>query len=394
MKPRAPREPVVTPHQLDLWSSNMSDLYSSLEGEIIRLIIKRLNSGQADITQWQAQKLSELRLFNNDVAKLLSEVTSVAEPQIEKMFADAGKGIIDDIDRAMPYVKKLIPNNLDNVMRAYTNQSWSDIDNYVNQTLITTQYGIGSAQRAYQTVLNETSAAFNTGLYNFEQSVERSIMKLAQKGIRTNLTDRGGNTWTLEGYTRTVLKSTLGNTYDSLRKERMSEYGIHTVVVTSHAGARKQCSIIQGNVVDLRDPSSLPDDSEYKSIYDPTWGADYGTAGGHRGINCAHLHIPFIPGVNTNNQPEFSQELNEKVAKDRDTQRRIEREIVKYKKNLMVATELDGENAPYWRSMVSRRQKAMRVHLDNNGEYLSRNYKREKVYTPLFTLLEDFSYDQ
>lgn len=52
-----PRNPRITPTQLDLYSSNMSDLYQSLEGEIIRIIIKRLNSGHSDITMWQAQKL-------------------------------------------------------------------------------------------------------------------------------------------------------------------------------------------------------------------------------------------------------------------------------------------------------------------------------------------------
>lgn len=388
-----PRNPKITPTQLDLYSSNMSDLYNSLEGEIIRIIIKRLKGGSDDITVWQAQKLQELRLFNNDVAKLLSEVTSVAEPQIEKMFADAGKGIINDIDNAMPYVKKLMPNDLDNVMRAYHNQSWSEINNYVNQTLITTQYGVGTAQRAYTQVLNNTAAAFNTGLYTLEQSVERSVMQLAQKGIDSTFIDRGGHTWSLERYTRTVLKSTLGNTYDAVRKERMSEYDVHTVVVTSHAGAREKCSIIQGNVVDLRYPEEIPADSEYKSIYDPYWQAEYETASGHRGIECKHLHIVFVPGVNTNNQPKFDAELNAEVAKNRDTQRRIEREIVKYKKNLMVAKELGSENEGYWRSMVSKRQKAMRNHLKENGEYLSRNYKREAVYTPLSTLLEDFAYD-
>lgn len=382
----------VTPHQLDLWSSNMGNLYNSLEGEIIRILIKRLNKGSTDITYWQAQKMQELRLFNNEVAVLLSRVTGVAEDEIINMFEATGVGAVKGIDRSVPYVDKPMPANLDNVMKAYKDQAWSDIDNYVNQTLITTNYGIGSAQRAYQDVLNRTTAMFNTGLYTFEQSLERSITELAQKGIQTTLTDRGGHTWSLERYTRTVLKSTLGNTYDTLRKERMAEYDVHTVVVTSHAGARKQCAVIQGNVVDLRLPSELPADSEYKSIYDPYWGAEYGTAGGHRGVNCRHLHVPFIPGVNTNNQPEFDNELNEKVARAQDTQRRIEREIVKYKKNLMVAQELGSDKADYWKMMVGRRQKAMREHLKSNGEYLSRNYKREKVYTPLSTLLEGFSY--
>lgn len=110
-------------------------------------------------------------------------------------------------------------------------------------------------------------------------------------------------------------------------------------------------------------------------------------------MNCKHLHIPFIPGVNTNNQPKYDDDLNESVIKARDKQRRIERDIVKYKKNLMVAKELGSETAGYWEAMVRRRQAAMREHLEGNGEYLSRNYRREKVYTPLEVLLKDFSYD-
>ena len=51
----------------------------------------------------------------------------------------------------------------------------------MNQTLITTHYGVGTAQRAYQGVLNQTAAMFNSGLYTFEQSLERAIMELAQK---------------------------------------------------------------------------------------------------------------------------------------------------------------------------------------------------------------------
>jgi hypothetical protein len=385
-------KPKITPYQLDLWSANMGDLYDSLEGEIIRIMIRRLSKGSRDIPTWEAQKMAELRVFNREVIKLLSEVTPVAESEIKRMFEVAGRQIVQDVDRELPFDPKPLPNNLDNVMRAYHNQVWSDIDNYVNQTLITTNYGIGTAQLAYQNVLNRTTAMFNTGIYTFEDALELAITELAQKGIRTILVDRGGHTWSLERYVRTVLKSTLGNSYDQLRKERMAEYGVHTVVVTSHVGARKACSKIQGHVVDLRQPSEIPEGSPYKSIYDPYWQAEYGTPGGHRGVNCRHIHIPFIPGVNTNNQPKYDAELNAEVAKAQDTQRRIEREIVKYKKNLMVAEELGSPKADHWRKMVRRRQAAIRELINENSEYLSRNYKREKVYTPLDALLKDFPF--
>jgi hypothetical protein len=380
----------MTPDELDKQIRNISSMYNSLEGEIIKIIARRLNRGNRDITYWQAQKLQELRLFNSEVVEQLSKVTKVSSPQIKQIFEDVGVGSVKDIDKAMPYPTKPLPTQLDTVLKGYLEQARSGVDNYVNQSLITTTYGIGTAQMAYTEVLNKTASWFNAGLYNFKDALEKSIIELAQKGIGSGLIDKGGRRWNLEGYVRSVLKSTLGRTYNTVRKERMAEYGVYTVLVSSHAGARPACSIIQGNVVDLRPMEEIPEDSPYKSVYDPYWQAEYETPGGHRGVNCKHLHFPFIPGVNVNNQPVFDEELNERVRVHRDTQRRIEREIVKYKKNLIVAEELGSDKVGYWQGMVRKRQAAMREHLKNNGEYLGRDYTREKVYTPLDTLLKDF----
>lgn len=371
----------------------MASLYNSLEGEILRILIKRLRGGSSNITVWQAEKLRDLHLFNDEVAAELSKLTGVAYAEIERMFQETGIEMVNDIDSYMPYQILPVPTTIDNVMRGYFEQSWSEIDNYVNQTLVSTNYGYRSiATITYQNALNRTTAYFLTGMNTIDEALEKAITEMAQQGIRTTLVDKGGHTWSLERYVRTVLKSTSSNAYNQIRTERMSEYGVHTVQVTSHMGARDACSKIQGNVVDLRPPEALPIDSKYKSIYDGYWNAEYGEAGGHRGINCAHLHIPFIDGVNTNNQPQFDEEENAEVARNRDRQRELERRIVKYKKNLMVAERMESPNTEHWRSMVSKSQKAMRDHLKENGKHLRRNYKREKVYTPLNNLLLDFSY--
>ena len=383
----------ITPHQLDLYSANMASLYNSLEGEILRILINRLRGGSSNITVWQAEKLRDLHLFNEVVAAELSKLTGVAYAEIERMFQETGIEMVNDIDSYMPYQILPVPTTIDNVMRGYFEQSWSEIDNYVNQTLVSTNYGYRSiATITYQNALNRTTAYFLTGMNSIDEALEKAITEMAQQGIRTTLVDKGGHTWSLERYVRTVLKSTSSNAYNQIRTERMSEYGVHTVQVTSHMGARDACSKIQGKVVDLRPPEALPIDSKYKSIYDGYWNAEYGEAGGHRGINCAHLHIPFIDGVNTNNQPQFDEKENAEVARNRDRQRELERRIVKYKKNLMVAERMESPNIEHWRSMVSKSQKAMRDHLKENGKHLRRNYKREKVYTPLNNLLLDFSY--
>ena len=385
---------MITPHQLDLWSNNLSHLYQSLEGELIRLIIRRLNTGHDNILDWQREKLQELHLFNKDAIKAISQVTGLAESEVTRMFESSGEKIISELDNQLPYDPLPNPTNLDDIMRSYHNQVWGDVNNYVNQTLLSTNFGYGSATtRMFNEIINKTTAAFNSGLFTFDQALERTIQQWAQKGIRSTFVDKGGHTWSLERYVRTVLKSTLGNTYDELRKDRMAEYGVHTVIVTSHMGAREACSKIQGNVVDLRPVAELPFGWEYRSIYDPYWQADYGTAGGHRGVNCRHLHIPFIPGVNTNNQPKYDPKENAKVVELNQRQRELERRVVKFKKNQMVSDALgQEENANAWGRKVRATQGALR-ELVNSNEYLRRNYSREKVYTPLNTLLKDFRYD-
>ncbi|EGO7909069.1 capsid protein [Enterococcus faecalis] len=383
---------MITPHQLDLWSSNMSHLYQSLEGELIRIIAKRLKNGNENILDWQREKLQELHLFNKETAKVISQVTGIAESEIERMFESTGQKIVKDLDKELPYDPKPMPTDLDNIMKAYHDQVWSDINNYVNQTLLSTNFGYGTAtSQMYNEIINKTVAAFISGLFTFDEALERTIQSWAQKGIKSTFVDKGGHTWSLERYVRTVLKSTLGNTYDKLRKDRMSEYDVHTVLVTSHMGARKACSKIQGHVADLRE--SVSSNEKYKSIYDPYWGAEYGTAGGHRGINCNHLHIPFIPGINTNNQPKIDAKENEKVAELTKRQRQLERQVVKFKKNQMVSEALDHtDNAKQWKQKVRANQAKLRELVDSN-EYLGRNYAREKVYTPVNTLLKDFRYD-
>lgn len=385
--------PKVTPHQLDLWSSNFSQLYNSLEGEIIRQLIKRLSNGKTDILEWQAQALKDLHLFNRDCAEYLAKVTGVAEDEVYRMFEETGIGTIESVDSAVPNATASLPTNLDNVTRAYADQAWHDIDNLVNQTLVSTNYGYGATTRMYQQTLTRTQQLFNAGFLNFDQALERAIQEMAQKGVKSTFIDKGGHTWSMERYVRTVLKSTLGNTYNQLRTERLGAYGQYLVRVSQHVGAREACSRIQGHVVDMRPMDQIPADSKYRSIYDPYWQAEYGTAGGHRGVNCGHSHFIFIDGVNTNTSKPIDPELNAKVRQLTDKQRRLERQVVKFKKNQMVSEALGNqEGADAWGKKVRANQKALRDLVSSN-EYLSRNYKREKVYTPLNTLLKDFRYD-
>ena len=233
---------MITPHQLDLWSSNMAHLYQSLEGELIRLIAKRLNTGHENILDWQREKLQELHLFNKDAIKVISQITGIAESEVTRMFESSGEKIVRDIDKQMPYDPHQLPNDLDNIMKAYHDQVWSELNNYVNQTLLSTNFGYGTATtQMFNEIINKTTAAFNSGLFTFEEALEKTIREWAQKGIRSTFVDKGGHTWSLERYARTVLKSTLNNTYDRVWRPHCNRHEPHGSSTSMFIDTRSRC---------------------------------------------------------------------------------------------------------------------------------------------------------
>ena len=231
--------------------------------------------------------------------------------------------------------------NLDQILNGYLDSQWLDLDNHVNQTLISTNYNSPIA-KSYQQVLNDTVAKVITGFQTPDKAFRSSVYAMVDKGLETDFIDKGGNPWSVERYVRTVIKSTTQRVFNDLRLERSREYGIVTALMSTHAAAREMCSHIQGGWVLMVRTDEAPAELQYvKSIYD----YGYGTPNGTRGINCSHRFYPAVPGVNTNNMPEppspeEAQANAEIVAK----QRRLEVAVRKAKQSLKAAETLGNKS--------------------------------------------------
>jgi len=371
--------PKITPEQLNIFTEPITDIYRALEEDVFLMIAKRLRTSD-DITndnvlQWQMDKLMQLRLLNEDTIKALSQVSGVAKRDIRQVVKDAGLATIDSVDHELKdvYPKRSMPSNIDNVLESYVNQTFREFDNFINQTLITSTFGSGTVARTYQRIVEETTAKMLTGTKNINQVVTETIVRWQEKGLASGFIDKGGRVWSVENYARTTITSTVNRVYNDLRMSRMDEYGVHTVLVSSLPDPRDICSKIQGGVVSMKEPGE--NTSEYPSIYD----YGYGTPGGIRGINCRHLLIPFILGVNTNNQRKYSDKNMEKHREERQKQRYLERQIRKAKQNLKVAEVIGDEDSILkYKQMVRRRHQSMRHFITETGR--TRQYSREKVY--------------
>ena len=59
---------------------------------------------------------------------------------------------------------------------------------------------------------------------------------IRDNGIKTNLVDKAGHNWSLEGYTRTVIRTTTARTYNDLRIQSMKDFDsvLATMPVIQH----------------------------------------------------------------------------------------------------------------------------------------------------------------
>lgn len=373
-----PRRPKITPHQLDMFTQPVVHVYRALEDEIFEMIAKRLVTKE-DVTQdtvfeWQVDKLNQLRLINEDTIKALAKATGKAEKEIRKAIYEAGIQTIESVDEELKGIYPPLPkpSQIDAILESYVNQTFRELDNFVNQTLITTNYGEGTVTRMYRQIVEETTGKVLTGLKTTNQAIAETVIEWSRKGIDTAFVDRGGNVWHLERYAETVIRSTVNRTYNELRMSRMEDYDIDLVLVSSLPDPREICGEIQGKVASIKEPNE--NTSKYPSIYE----FGYGTASGIRGINCRHMFFPFVDGVMENNQPQYSEEEMTKNRELRQRQRYLERQIRQAKRELKLAEIIgDEETIQAKKKLLRNRQARMREFINETGR--TRQYERERV---------------
>jgi len=369
--------PIITPYQFNLYTSQITDIYVALEDELFKQIANRLKSNPEHdkdyVLQWQVEKMQQLRMFNLETIRELSIATGIATSTIRQIIEDVGNKTIQSVDDEVSGKYKPLPppTELDLVLESYVKQAFLELDNYVNQTLITTTFGQGTVAIMYRKIVEQTTAQVLAGNKTINQAVADTVIKWADKGIKTGFVDKAGRTWHLEQYADTVIRNAVNNTYNELRLSRMDEYDIDLVLVNSYADPRPACAEIQGNVCSMSNPSSDP---KYPSIYE----FGYSEPWGIRGINCRHILYPFIDGLNTNNQIQYYEDEIREQYKLSQQQRYYERQVRKAKRSLNLANELGDEKViQKYKQLVRNRQTKVR---DFVNEYdLARRYDKERV---------------
>lgn len=371
-------------------ASKISDYYQALECQIFNLIVNALKQGdykhvdQNDVVMWQAQQLQKIGQLNHETAKIIAQKDGLSQQAVEDMIKFHGMAITDEIDDRL---KRLtgkhigVSNEVSMLVSSIAQQTWTDLQNNVNESLVSRNYGQSAVTKAYRQVLTESTTATVTGLMTHKDAVESAMYRIVDKGLPTNLTDKAGHNWSIEGYTRMVVNTTVNRTFNEVRLQRMSDFDMHLALMSSHPNSRPACAPIQGHVVNLV-PASDP---AFNPHYDTIYAHGYGKPGGTLGINCRHILFPYEPGVSENHQPQY--DPDEAIANGKlvQQQRARERAIRDAKKRLAVAEQLgDDQMVSQTKTLLRARQAKLRdfIKETNAGRdtpLLTRDYAREKI---------------
>ena len=368
-------------------ADQIADYYVKLQQKIFYLLIdsfkatrpELIDQGDSDsILEWRLRALAKIGALTKDVIKLVSNTSGKSESYIYELIRNDGlevaKNINAELSEALKQKQSVSPE-VNSIINSYVAQTFKDIDNNVNQSLLSTNYSKNGAVRAYQDIINQTVLEVQTGLKTPDRALKDNIYKWRDNGIKTKLVDKAGHSWSLEGYTRTVIRTTTARTYNDLRIQSMKDFDSVLATMSSHPAARPACALIQGKIVNIVPKEDRRYDPKYPSIYDH----GYGKASGCFGINCGHKLYPYIKGVSHNFQKQYDPEEAIEKQKIQQKQRYYERNIRRLKYDLDLARRQNDVSSERKFNQAIRGYQAKLRELVKANDFLTRQYDREQI---------------
>ncbi|MCI5650365.1 MAG: phage minor capsid protein [Fusicatenibacter sp.] len=378
--------------------------YMDMEALIMQNIIRHVKDyGQLiDSDDWLLQKLAELGKLNKENIAIIAKAAWLSREAVEKMCYDVADTVMERIEPGLNELERVgvvegaVParksRNVQNAVKAVHRQAWDSL-NTCNTTMLymardaykslvqktaTRAKEIANKQEFLDT-LGKHATAEIVGAESRQQAIRSVIKEFNEKGIPA-FVDKAGRQWTPEAYVSMTLRATAGNVSTEAMMARMNDRGLSLIQMSSHAGARPKCAKDQGKIFDRNNGKGYVEDINGKKIpFYPLKSSSYGEPDGILGINCGHHGVPFIPGISTERYfPTEDFEENDRLYKQMQTQRGLERDVRKQKRLCMLYDEAGDENA-FEEAAVSLKSKEAQLADYVGKNDLIRRKDREQV---------------
>jgi hypothetical protein len=362
-----------TPEQIQQSSLFINELYQELELELLTNIGRKLATNQTitqdNVLQWQVTKLQQLGPLQEEQIKTIARASGKTPEAVKAWIREIGFMAVNEIEAGMAAalpgatVTAVSQSNVLLGTLLLFEQNAINTMNLVNTTLLS------SSQQVYIDIVNKSTAEVLTGLSTHDQAMRKVAKQWAEKGVPA-LIDKAGKRWSTEAYVNMVTRSISSQVAAKAQESRMDEYNIDLVEISSHVGSRPSHFEYQGNIYSRSGRAK-----RYPALASTTYGKIDGII---TGINCGHQFYPFVNGKSIRRPNPYDKRQSEKLYKESQRQRSIEREIRAGKKELrMMEAMKDETGIKEAKQNIRMKQAKMRRFIDMTGR--TRRYKREQI---------------
>ena len=370
-------------------SEPLAEIFMSMEDDLLRAIAKQIAEG-GEInasSEWRLLKLAQGGALTAEAVRIITKYLGSQDEELTRVIAAAALGVIDTLEPAFQqcaldgFVSDAseIPMSAMSakIISTYRKQAATDL-NLVNTVMM---YKAGSRYKElvnkiydeanrqdYLNILGKHTASVVTGAEARQKAVSSCIREFADKGIPA-FVDKAGREWSPEAYINMDIRTTVSNTANAAQDAVCDRYGVDLIEVSSHMGARPKCAPYQGKIFSRSNQSGIAHDGNGREIrYEPLSSTSYGQPDGLFGINCRHQKYPFVDGVNFRTYFPYDEAENAKRYKEFQTQRAMERDIRKKKRECMMLEETgDAEALKAARADLRQSKKAYNAYSDEHG---------------------------
>lgn len=372
-----------------------TNTFQDLEDQLMTNIIRHCKDYNQPIAsdEWLMRKLAEIGKLNRENIKIIAKSTGLSQTAMERMLNEMAEKVLEEVEPGMKQlvrrglVGETVPakksRNVKQVLTTMRGQA-KDTLNLCNTTMlykardaykklvgniVSTADEIADKQQKLD-ILNKHATSAVIGAESRQQALTKCIKEFNDKGIPA-FVDKRGREWTPEAYINMAMRSTSNTMAAEVQMARADDYGIDLVEVDSHSGARPKCARDQGKIFDRSNRSK-----KY-----PHWNtSSYGEPDGLLGINCGHHIFPYMEGVSIRRYfPTEDLDANDKLYKETQVQRALERDVRKQKRECMLYDEIGAEDAFEDAAVKLKSKEAkLKAYVDKN-EQLHRRRDRERV---------------
>ena len=386
-------------------AESVDAVFQDLETLLMQNIIRHCQSYNQPIAtdEWLLQMLAQIGQLTQENIQIIAQMTGLSQTAMERMLNETSEKALKEVEPALAYLtreglagKPVVlrkSKNVQETMSSMKRQTKSTL-NLCNTTMLY------KSKDAYKTLVNKVAAdaseiankqsfldrlnvhatAATIGAESRQQAMRACIKEFVDKGIPA-FVDKRGREWTPEAYVNMAMRNTAKNTADEVQTARCRDYGVNLIEIDSHSGARPKCAKDQGKIYDLNNNSGYTTDVSGRKVrYYPWNSTSYGQPDGILGINCRHHKYPFVPGMSL--QTYFlveDQEASDRLYKQTQVQRALERDVRKQKRECMMYKELGDEEAFEQAAVQLKAKEAKLRSYVGDNEQLHRRKDREQV---------------